>query len=387
MNTIKVTVLGAGREVGRSCVVVQMGGKKIMFDCGIHIGYEGASRYPDLSSLADSRGSYENCVDLVIITHFHLDHCGALPHLTERLGYRGPILMSYPTKALAPVLLADCCRVHEQRGRNAASASAAAGTPLPSSSKDDATMYTLEAVKASLSRVTSVQLKQTVDVCGIEATGYYAGHVLGACMFHVRYGADTVVYTGDFNCTPDRHLGPAEIDRLSPDVLISESTYGTHVRADSKKGAESLFCRAVHECLLAGGKVLIPVYAVGRAQELCLMLDSYWQRMGLDFPIYFAGGMTEKANNYYRLFASWTQASTALQSKNTFEFPNTLQFDWRMLREDPPGPLVLFATPAMLNTGTSLKAFRMWGSDPKNLVVLPGYCVSGTPGNKLLMGK
>lgn len=93
--------------------------------------------------------------------------------------------------------------------------------------------------------------------------------------------------------TPDRHLGAAWIDKCRPNILISESTYATTIR-DSKRCRERDFLKKVHDCVDRGGKVLIPVFALGRAQELCILLETYWERMNLKAPIYFAVGLTEK---------------------------------------------------------------------------------------------
>ena len=109
---------------------------------------------------------------------------------------------------------------------------------------------------------------------------YYAGHVLGAAMFKISVGAESVLYTGDYNMTPDRHLGAAWADRCEPTVLISESTYATTIR-DSKRCRERDFLKKIHSTVANGGKVLIPVFALGRAQELCILLESYWDRMKL----------------------------------------------------------------------------------------------------------
>ena len=158
----------------------------------------------------------------------------------------------------------------------------------------------------------------------IELKAYYAGHVLGAAMFHIKVGNQSVVYTvsstwspstikfstfifhqGDYNMTPDRHLGAAWIDKCRPNILISESTYATTIR-DSMRCRERDFLKKVHDCVDRGGKVLIPVFALGRAQELCILLETYWERMNIKAPIYFAVGMTEKANSYYKMFITWT---------------------------------------------------------------------------------
>jgi len=154
-----------------------------------------------------------------------------------------------------------------------------------------------------------------------EIKAYYAGHVLGAAMFHIRVGQQTLVYTGDFNTTADRHLGSAHIDRCRPDVLITESTYGSTVR-DSRRARERDFMAKVVDCVRRGGKVLVPVFAVGRAQELCILLETYLERMNLNVPIYFASGLSEKVNTYYSLFVSWTneKIQSTFHQKNIFDF-------------------------------------------------------------------
>ncbi|KRZ45083.1 Integrator complex subunit 11 [Trichinella pseudospiralis] len=214
---------------------------------------------------------------------------------------------------------------------------------------------------------------------------YYAGHVLGAAMFEVRVGHESIVYTGDFNMTPDRHLGPAEIDRCRPDVLISESTYATTIR-DSKRARERDFLKKVHDCINNGGKVLIPVFALGRAQELCILLESYWERMNLSIPIYVSKGMAEKAVDYYKLFVTWTseKIKKTFVKRNMFDFKHVLPFDDSFA--DNPGPMVVFATPGMLHSGQSLKIFKKWATNEKNMVIMPGYCVQGTVGSKLIAG-
>jgi integrator complex subunit 11 len=143
-----------------------------------------------------------------------------------------------------------------------------------------------------------VNLNQTIEVGdGLSVTAYYAGHVLGAAMFHIKTAnGATVLYTGDYNMTPDRHLGsasiPASSQPLRPDLFITETTYATTIR-DSKRCRERDFLKRVHKCVEGGGKVLIPVFALGRAQELCILLESYWERMNITVPIYFSAGTNQ----------------------------------------------------------------------------------------------
>ena len=103
--------LGAGQDVGRSCVCITLKDKTIVFDVGIHMLYTDSRRYPDFSQLYTAPNTINQAVHLVILTHFHLDHCGALPYLTEHHGYSGPILASTPTKALLPLMLEDYRKV------------------------------------------------------------------------------------------------------------------------------------------------------------------------------------------------------------------------------------------------------------------------------------
>lgn len=286
MPDIKVTPLGAGQDVGRSCILLSMGGKNIMLDCGMHMGYNDERRFPDFSFIVPE-GPITNHIDCVIISHFHLDHCGALPYMTEMVGYTGPIYMTHPTKAIAPILLEDMRKVAVER-------------------KGESNFFTTQMIKDCMKKVIAVTLHQSVMVDSeLEIKAYYAGHVLGAAMFWIKVGSQSVVYTGDYNMTPDRHLGAAWIDKCKPDLLITESTYATTIR-DSKRCRERDFLKKVHECVAKGGKVLIPVFALGRAQELCILLETYWERMNLKYPIYFAVGLTEKANNYYKMFITWT---------------------------------------------------------------------------------
>ncbi|KAK8613892.1 hypothetical protein V6N13_101646 [Hibiscus sabdariffa] len=393
---IDCLVLGAGQEVGKSCVVVSINGKRIMFDCGMHMGYTDSRRYPDFS-LISKTGDFDNALTCVIVTHFHLDHIGALPYFTEVCGYKGPIYMTYPTKALAPLMLEDYRKNMDRRG--------------------EGEQFTAEHIAECMKKVIPVDLKQTVQVDkDLQIRAYYAGHVIGAAMFYAKVGDAAMVYTGDYNMTPDRHLGAAQIDRLQLDLLITESTYATTIR-DSRYGREREFLKAVHNCVAAGGKVLIPTFALGRAQELCILLEDYWERMNLKIPIYFSAGLTIQANMYYKMLINWTsqKIKETYATRNAFDFKNGTNlaeimingfhqftyfldpaiakflllrirnFDRSMI--NAPGPCVLFATPGMIVGGFSLEVFMQWAPSENNLVTLPGYCVAGTIGHKLMSGK
>jgi integrator complex subunit 11 len=364
MSQIKVIPLGAGQDVGRSCIVVSICGRNIMFDCGMHMGYNDDRRFPDFSLISKTK-NFDQIIDCVIISHFHLDHCGALPYFTEMCGYTGPIFMTYPTKAICPILLEDFRKITVER-------------------KGDTNFFTSQMIKDCMKKVTAVNVNETIKIDDeFELKAYYAGHVLGAAMFYVRVGTQSVVYTGDYNMTPDRHLGAASIERVRPNLLITETTYATTIR-DSKRCRERDFLKIVHETIDKGGKVLIPVFALGRAQELCILVETYWERMNLSVPVYFSAGLTEKANLYYKLFINWTnqKIKNTFVRRNMFDFKHIRPFERNLV--DKPGPMVLFATPGMLHAGTSLDVFKKWCGNELNLCIFPGYCVVGTVGNKIL---
>lgn len=365
-DNIKVTPLGAGQDVGRSCILVTLNGKNIMFDCGMHMGYQDERKFPDFTYVTRD-GTLTEYIDCVIISHFHLDHCGALPYMSEMIGYEGPIYMTQPTKAIAPILLEDFRRISVER-------------------KGESNFFTSQQIKDCMRKVLTINLHQTIHVLDdLEIKCYYAGHVLGAGMFHVKSGQQSVVYTGDFNMTPDRHLGSAWIDKCRPDLLITESTYATTIR-DSKRQRERDFLMNVKECVDRGGKVLIPVFALGRAQELCILLETYWEHMNLKVPIFFAAGLTEKATNYYKMFITWTneKIKETFVERNMFDFKHIKPFDRSYI--DNPGAMVVFATPGMLHAGLSLQIFKKWAPSVQNMVIMPGYCVAGTVGAKILAG-
>jgi len=383
---IEVIPLGAGRDVGRSCILVSIKGQTVMLDCGMHVGYKDHRRFPDFTPLLKSGQRLEKTISCVLITHFHLDHSAALPYFTEQIGYNGPILMSAPTRAICPSLLEDYRRVMSNRMH----------------AKD---MYTPRMIDDCMRKVTVVRQRQTVRIGNLAFTPYYAGHVLGAVVFDIEWVGGgvsrRVVYSGDYNMTAERHLGSANVPQLRPDLLISESTYATTIRG-SKKKREHDFLHAVRDCCVNHRKkVLIPVFAVGRIQELALLLEEFWDQQSLQIPIYVSGELAASAHQFYRLFLEWTHPSLRAASldntiaasldhsvkrrRNKFNFQHIKPFDEKYLND--PGPMVVFATPGMLSGGASLNIFKHWAPIENNLLILPGHCVAGTVGDKVLKGE
>lgn len=388
---ISITTLGAGQEVGRSCIIVKIKDVRIMLDCGAHMAFNDERKFPEFKRLVKTKSKYNNfdmsllnnnsmyknleeahdynkAIDLLIISHFHLDHCGTLAYFTELLGYSNPIICTQPTKAILPVTLEDFRKIiSEYRGEKS--------LLLP------------EQITACMNKIKTIEINETQMFLDgrIKVTAFYAGHVLGAAMFLIDVDGYTVAYTGDYNTISDRHLSGAYMPKLNPNVLITETTYGDKVR-DTKRARERKFLSKIQETIDKGGKVLIPIFALGRAQELCIVLDTYWRRTRCEVPIYFAGPMAKKANFYYKLFQNWMNSTI----KNLFIKDNV--FDFKFVKQDEKGftkgnhPMVIFATPGMLHGGMSLNLFKQLAPDSKNCVIIPGYCSVGTVGNRILSG-
>ena len=145
---------GAGQDVGRSCILVSMGGKNIMLDCGMHMGYQDERRFPDFTFVAPKGEPLTPHIDCVIISHFHLDHCGALPYMSEMIGYDGPIYMTHPTKAICPLLLEDMRKI-------------------AADVKKEQGFFTQQMIKDAMKKVVAVNLHETVGVC--------LGYCFGLC--------------------------------------------------------------------------------------------------------------------------------------------------------------------------------------------------------------
>jgi integrator complex subunit 11 len=142
-------------------------------------------------------------------------------------------------------------------------------------------LYTMQQIEACLERAISIDVEKPFHQHGCTLTVYYAGHVMGAVMAHCQIGPASVLYTGDYNMVADRLLGAAKVPRLRPDLLITESTYATTLR-DPRRARERKLLDLIHSTVRQGGKVLVPVYAVGSAQELSLLVHSYWKRMRIN---------------------------------------------------------------------------------------------------------
>ncbi|KAL4074057.1 beta-lactamase-like protein [Scleroderma citrinum] len=360
--TLSITLLGAGQEVGRSCCVLQYRGKTIVCDAGVHPAYSGMASLPFIDELDWST------VDAILITHFHLDHAAALTYIMEKTNFRdgkGKVYMTHPTKAVHKFMMQDFVRM--------------------SSSSSDALFTPLE-MSMSLSSIIAVSAHQLISPCpGVSFTPYHAGHVLGACMYLIDIAGLKILYTGDYSREEDRHLVKAEVPPVRPDVLIVESTYGVQ-SLEGREEKELRFTSLVHSIIRRGGHVLLPTFALGRAQELLLILDEYWKRHPdlHNVPIYYASNLARKCMAIYQTYIHTMNAnirSRFAKRDNPFVFKHISNLPqprgWeRKIAEGPP--CVVLASPGFLQTGPSRELLELWAQDPRNGLIITGYSIEGT---------
>jgi len=348
-------------------------GKTLMFDCGIHPGLSGMASLPFFDEVD------LETVDAILVTHFHLDHCAALPYVVGLTRFDGRIFMTHPTKAITASLLRDFVRVSKGgQGNQQHQGSAGAGQAL----------YTEAHLDAAMAKTELLDFHATVDLGGgVRVTAYRAGHVLGAAMFMVEVAGLRVLYTGDYSRLADRHLPAADLPSPPPHVLIVEATYGVS-RHVPRREREARFLAKVREILARGGRVLLPVVALGRAQELLLILEEHWAanpRLAASVPVYQASGLARRAMGVYQTYIEMMNDAIkrAFAAGNPFVFKHV-----RHLRSpaelDDCGACVVLATPSMLQSGLSRELFEAWCEDSRNGVVIADFAVAGTLAREIL---
>lgn len=360
--SVEVIPLGAGQEVGRSCIIVKYLGKTVMLDCGIHPGFAGLASLPFFDEVDLST------VDVMLITHFHLDHCAAVPFVVGRTDFRGRIFMTHPTKAIVHTLLKDFIKVSRGGGR------------------EEDGLYTDRDLETATSRTEVIDFYQTIDVDGIRITAYRAGHVLGAAMFMIEIAGMRLLYTGDYSRVADRHMPAADLPSLHPHIVVVESTYGVSKHLPRTE-REQRFVQRVHTAVARGGRVLLPVVALGRAQELLLILEEYWERHPElhGVPIYQASGLARRAMSVYRSYIEMMNDDirAAFAVANPFQFKHVTHLK-SASQFDDVGPCVVMATPSMLQSGVSRELLEAWCEDPRNCVIIADFAVQGTLAREIL---
>ncbi|KAL8728622.1 MAG: hypothetical protein Q9166_005275 [cf. Caloplaca sp. 2 TL-2023] len=370
--------LGGGNEVGRSCHILQYKGKTVMLDAGMHPAYDGLGALPYFDEFDLST------VDVLLISHFHVDHAASLPYVLAKTNFKGRVLMTHPTKAIYTWLIRDNVRVQNT-----------------SSSSDARTqLYTEADHQSTLPQIEAIDYHTTHTVSSIRITPYPAGHVLGAAMFLLEIAGLKILFTGDYSREVDRHLISAEVPKgVKVDVLITESTYGiaSHIPRPER---ETALMKSITGILNRGGRVLMPVFALGRAQELLLILDDYWARHAeyQRVPIYYASNLARKCMVVYQHFIGAMNdniknayAKRMVEAEQAGDTGNVGPWDFRFVRSlknlerfDDVGECVMLASPGMFQNGVSRELLERWAPSEKNGVVITGYSVEGTMAKQIM---
>ena len=329
----RVTSMGGFKEVGRSSMLLQTPNSRVLLDCGVNVAAsDNKNAFPYLNA---PEFSIEE-LDAVIISHAHLDHCGFVPYLFH-YGYDGPVYC------------------------------------------------------------TTLDYGEVTDISpDIRLTLHNAGHMLGSAISHMHIGdgAHNLVYTGDFKYEPSRLLEPATIRFPRAETVIMESTYGGREDVQpSRNNAEKEMMKTIYKTLKRGGKVLVPVFAVGRAQELMVVLEEY-MRHGMieEVPIYI-DGMIWEATAIHTARPEYLSKDLRDQifhmGRNPFVsdmFEKVQNRDQRKDIVESKQPAIILSTSGMLTGGNSVEYFKWLCEDERNTIIFVGYQSEGSMGRRVQKG-
>lgn len=358
---MKIKFYGAAGEVGRSCIMVESNDTKVLLDCGIKLGKK--EQYP----LIDDKELQS--VDGIVLSHAHLDHCGYLPHVFTA-GYNGTIYTTKPTFELTNVLLSDYLNISNPQN------------------------VTKEGFNRVNKHFKIVDYHKEFRIKGLRFRLFPAGHVLGSALIEVLDGKHRLIYTGDMSLKKTRLLEPAYTEHLNADTLIIESTYGGEEDTFQKEQITlKQLLDSVKETINQGGKVIIPSFAIGRAQEVLFILDDY-MRSGIipKVPIY-VDGMIGKAMRIHRHNVIYCrnelQQRILMNDDDPFKSPNFHNVITKQMRskimQDGEAAIVV-TTSGMLSGGPILRYLDRLAGDPKNKLMFVGYQAEGTLGKTIAEG-
>jgi KH/beta-lactamase-domain protein len=363
--------LGGVKQVGRSCFVVVTPESKIMLDCGINPGEnQSYNAYPRIDWFNFNLEE----LDAVVISHAHIDHQGFLPTL-YKFGYRGPVYCTEPTLPLMALLQMDSIKLSKSNGAY-----------LP---------YEIRDVNESIKHCIPIPYGKPTDISpDITITLNNAGHIMGSATVHINIaGTHNILYTGDYKYAKTQLLDSAISNYPRVETVITESTYGSSgdIMPD-QYSVYSTFTESINQTLKQGGKVLIPVPAVGRAQEIMLVLDKEMRDGRLiESPIFIEGMISEASAIHmsYAHYLGYDVRKSVFQGINPFQSSyftviNGLSKRDEVFNDDSPS--IIMATSGMLEGGPSVEYFKEISPKPQNKIIFVSYQINGTLGRRVLDG-
>ena len=372
-SEVSLLTLGGFGQVGRSCMLLTTPDSKILIDCGINPGARSPmDSFPRLDWLNITLDD----LDAVVIGHAHLDHTGFLPVLCK-YGYKGPIYCTEPTLPMMNLIQLDAIKVASAQGR----------TP----------MYADRDVKQIMKQAITIPYGTVTDISpDIKLVLANAGHILGSalCHFHIGNGDHNFVYSGDIKFAKSILFESASWNFPRVETLLIESTYGAKedIQA-SRQEVESSFLKSVNSILKDGGKVLIPIPAVGRAQEIMMVIDQYMKSGEMvEAPVFYEGMIAEASaihEAYPEYLARELKQRILETDDNPFDSEYFTNVEHPDAREEPlreGTPCIIIATSGMLEGGPVLEYFKNIAPDKKNKILFVSYQVNGTLGRRVLEG-
>lgn len=361
---MRLVFLGGFREVGRSCILAETDETKLLLDCGINVASH-RDPYPYLDALHFPLTE----LDGVVITHAHLDHSGFVPYLFKS-GYRGAVYCTKPTRDLMALLQFDYIDVLVKEGKEPP--------------------YTERDVKEMLKYCIPREYRKVTDIApDMRLTLYNASHILGSSSvhLHVGEGAHNLVYSGDIKYGFTRLFDNVDLKYPRLETLILESTYGgkRDIQPNRQKSEKRLL-QILKETIEQGGNVLIPVFAVGRGQEIMLVLENFYRRNALNFDCY-VDGMTIEASAIHTAYPEYLREGVKrriLQNDSPFTSEIFKEVGDKEREEiiNQQGAIII-ASSGMLTGGPSVEYFKQMAEEPAHTLVFVGYQGEGSLGRKL----
>jgi metallo-beta-lactamase family protein len=369
---VELTFLGATGTVTGSKYLLRASERAVMVDCGLFQGLK-QLRLRNWAPLPVGAKD----VDAVVLTHAHLDHTGYLP-LFVKQGFSGPVHSSPATAELCAILLPDSGHLQEEQARYANKRGFSKHKPaLP--------LYTVEDAQRCLKRFVPVRFGQEIDVArAFKARLVPAGHILGASIASFSAGRVRIAFSGDLGRTNDAVMRPpSKIEAV--DYLVVESTYGN--RRHPSGDAEEEFASHLNRALARGGVVVVPSFAVGRAQTLLYFVARLKARKAIpDVPVFLNSPMAVNATRIYHEHRSehrltqeeCTAACSVAKTVTTPEESKALNARG--------GPMIIISASGMATGGRVVHHIKAFAPDPRNMILLPGFQAAGTRGASLAAG-
>lgn len=383
---MKIKFAGAAREVTGSKHIITFNGKKILLDCGMFQGRREDADKKNRKFLFDPKE-----IDIVILSHAHIDHSGLLPYLVKS-GYEGPIYCTHATRDLCNYMLSDSAYIQEREYEWLKKKKKKKGFV-------EEPLYRLEDAENTLKQFHAVDYEQSFILDeGIVGSFYDAGHILGSALIHlIFYDKEKkqhmrICFTGDLGRRGLPILrDPQPIPQT--DMLITETTYGNKLHSALQTIDEDL-ATIINKICADGGKLIIPSFAMERAQEVIYHIHKLSDAGKIPkFPVYvdspLAGNLTEVFRGHMECFDKETGEEFLKNGDNPFGF-NELTYT-RSVEEskslnEKPGPMIIISASGMCEHGRILHHLRNNIEDPKNIVLIVGYQAENTLGRKLVDG-